>query len=192
MNNKLKQKIIKYFHKLRILKYKFLSTNENINGTPILNQPLLTNGLGNITFKSNVTIGFNPSPLLYTTYAYFEARTPNSNITIGENCFINNNSILISEGEGIYISKNCLIGINCEITDSDFHNLDADKRLGTNGIKTAKVILKENVFIGSNVKILKGVTIGKNSVIANGSVVTKDIPPNVIAGGIPAKKIKDL
>jgi maltose O-acetyltransferase len=104
---------------------------------------------------------------------------------------INNNIVIISEGEGITISSNTLIGTQCEIYDSDFHNLQIDKRL-TGEITTKRVFIDENVFIGSNVKILKGVSIGKNSVIANGSIVTKSIPENVIAGGIPAKVIKTI
>ena len=52
--------------------------------------------------------------------------------------------------------------------------------------------IKSNVWIGSNVKILKGVTIGKNSIISNSSVVTKDVPENVIVGGIPASIIKGI
>lgn len=99
--------------------------------------------------------------------------------------------MLISEGEGITIGDKTLIGLNVEITDSDFHDLHPDRRTcGTPA--TAKVILGSNVFIGSNVKILKGVTIGDNSIIANGSIVTKSIPKNVIAGGIPAKIIKKI
>jgi len=77
------------------------------------------------------------------------------------------------------------------ILDSDFHALHPQKRIG--GIPlTGKVQIEENVFIGSRVTILKGVTIGKNSVVANGSIVSKSIPANVIAAGIPCKIIKNL
>ena len=58
--------------------------------------------------------------------------------------------------------------------------------------KTGRVVIGENVFAGSNVKILKGVSIGDNTVIGNGSVVTKSIPGNVIAGGFPCRIIKNL
>ena len=55
-----------------------------------------------------------------------------------------------------------------------------------------EVIIGNNVWLGSNVKVLKGVSIGDNSIISAGSVVTKSVPENVIAGGIPAKVIKDI
>ena len=56
----------------------------------------------------------------------------------------------------------------------------------------ADVILENDVWIGTGVKILPGVTIGKGSVIAAGAVVTKDVPPYTLWGGVPAKKIKDI
>ena len=54
------------------------------------------------------------------------------------------------------------------------------------------VIIKDNVFIGNNVTVLKGVVIGQNSVIGAGSVVTRSIPENVIAGGIPCKVLREI
>lgn len=191
--NRLKKKIIRYiFKKPRILKYDFLSTAEHINGKPKLGQPLQLNGLGIISFADNVTIGIDPSPYLYNTYCYIEARNKHSSIYIGSNTFINNNCTFISEGDGIHISSDCLIGTGCEIYDSDFHNLNPSLRYDIKEVKTAKVILENNVFIGSNVKILKGVTIGENSVIANGSIVTKSIQKNVVAGGIPAQVLRKI
>lgn len=97
----------------------------------------------------------------------------------------------MSEGKGIFIGKNSLIGASCEFIDSDFHSLEPDSR-ATCPAGTGKVIIGENCFIGSGVKVLKGVKIGKNSVIANGSIVTKSIPENVIAGGVPARVIRKL
>jgi acetyltransferase-like isoleucine patch superfamily enzyme len=58
--------------------------------------------------------------------------------------------------------------------------------------ETAAVEIGNNVFIGSRVTVLKGVVIGDNSVIANGSIVIKDVPSNVVAGGIPAKVIRTI
>ena len=68
---------------------------------------------------------------------------------------------------------------------------DADKdRLDTEGSFDQDVVIEEDVWCGANVTILKGVTVGRGSIIAAGAVVTKDIPPYCIAGGVPAKPIK--
>ncbi len=175
----------------RILKYKILSNCENIVGKPIYNQPVQLLGGGTIVFGKNVNLGVKPSPHLYSGYGYIDARKPHSKIVIGDNVWINNNFNICGEGECIEIGEKTLIGLNVEISDSDFHDLHPARRMS--GLpKTGKVIIGKNLFIGSNVKILKGVTIGDNSVIANSSVVTKSIPTNVIAGGYPAKVIREI
>jgi acetyltransferase-like isoleucine patch superfamily enzyme len=192
VKRKLKRVFVYFmFQYPRILKYKLLSDCQNIIGKPIYNQPIQLLGEGTIIFGNNVNLGVNPSPSLYSGYGYIDARKAHSKIIIGDDVWINNNVMIASEGEGIEIGAKTLIGLNVQITDSDFHDLHPERRMS--GVpETAKVIIGKNVFIGSNVKILKGVQIGDNSVIANGSVVTKSIPDNVIAGGIPAKVIKQL
>jgi maltose O-acetyltransferase len=168
-----------------------LSSCKNIVGKPIYNQPTQLLGEGTIVFRENVNLGVKPSPYLYSGYGYIDARKEHSKIVIGDNVWINNNFMITSEGEGIEIGEKTLIGLNVEISDSDFHDLHPDRRM--DGIpKTGKIVIGKNVFIGSNVKILKGITIGDNSIIANSSVVTKSIPANVIAGGYPCKEIKQI
>ncbi len=179
------------FQYARVLKYRLLSNCKRVVGNPKYYQPALLSGSGTIVFGKNVNLGVVQSSFFYTGYGYIEARDLKSKITIGDNVKINNNFNICSEGEGIEIGKDTLIGLNFEVSDSDFHDLQPDKRIsGTPNMK--KVIIGKNVFIGSNVKILKGVKIGDNSVIANSSVVTKSIPSNVIAGGYPAKVIRKL
>jgi acetyltransferase-like isoleucine patch superfamily enzyme len=175
----------------RVLKFRLLSDCRDIKGRPLRYQPVQINGKGMVEFDINVRLGVNPSPFLYSGYIYIDARKENSKISFGENVWINNNCVFISEGEGITIGENTLIGSSCEIVDSDFHDLHPLKRSGGQ-VKTAAVIIGKNVFIGSNVKILKGVSIGDNSIIANGSIVTKSIPGSVIVAGIPAKFIRNL
>ena len=177
------------FVKLRILKYKLLSTCKRVIGMPKLHHPLLLNGLGTIQFGSNVQIGVITSPSFFTSYAYIEARNINSSVIIGNNVAINNN-FSASSIESIEIRDNVLIGLNCSIIDNDGHDIDPKNRSKNTNSKS--VIIDKNVFIGSNVTILKGVIIGENSIIGNGSVVTKDVPKNVVFGGNPAQFIREI
>ncbi len=116
-----------------------------------------------------------------------------SYIEIGQNCCINATTISCRSTE-IRIGKNTIIAAHCMITDSDFHNtLPIDKRWGEDAIevKTDKpVIIEDYVWIGLGCIVLKGVTIGKGSVIGAHSVVTKNIPPMCLAAGNPAIPIK--
>jgi len=175
----------------RIVLYKLLSNCPNVMGKLKYNQPALIIGKGKVVFEGNVNIGVYPSPMYFSSYAHIEARKSNSTIIFGDGCWINNNFCAISEGEGIFIGEKALIGSDVRIFDSDFHELSPDKRTGGTP-KTAKVKIGNNVFIGSDVTILKGVVIGDNTVIANGSIVVKSIPSNVICGGVPAKVLKSL
>jgi acetyltransferase-like isoleucine patch superfamily enzyme len=95
--------------------------------------------------------------------------------------------------ESIIIGDDVWVGGNCTITDTDFHPLRLEDRLARplDGA-TAPVQIEDGVFVGMQSLILKGVTIGARSVIGAGSVVTRDIPPGVIAAGNPARVIRPL
>ena len=80
------------------------------------------------------------------------------------------------------------LGHNVVLATLD-HDIDPEKR---HMLHSAPIRIGKRVWIGSNAVITKGVTIGDNSVIAAGAVVTKDIPANVVAGGVPAKVIKEI
>ena len=93
----------------------------------------------------------------------------------------------------INIGNRVLIGANTTIADSDFHPLSPEsRRMNGLDIRTAPITIGDDVFIGTGCLILKGVSIGENSVIGAGSVVTKDIPPWVIAAGNPCEVVRDL
>jgi galactoside O-acetyltransferase len=178
-----------YFQIIRIINYKILSTKTKTIGKPTLLQPLLKSGNGTIIFKENVTIGYFPSPMFFSTYAHFDLRGENSSIEIGNEVYINNNATFIADGAKITIGDKTLIGVNLSIYTSDFHTLDPLKRNNKNFPKI-DVTIGKNVFIGSNVTILKGIIIGDNSVIGAGSIVNTNIPPNVLATGIPCQIIR--
>jgi len=109
------------------------------------------------------------------------------NTKIGKNVFINSGCRFQDQG-GITIGDQCLIGHNVVLATIN-HDYHPEKR----GIMHLRpIILKEKTWIGSNSTILPGVTVGENSVVAAGSVVTKDVPANTIVGGHPAKFLSNL
>ncbi|MEY2541182.1 MAG: hypothetical protein QOI22_784 [Verrucomicrobiota bacterium] len=124
--------------------------------------------------------------------------------TIGDFTLVN--GALIMAEDKIDIGSHCLISWNVGIADSDFHPLAPAQRLidaqalapffkdrpPRPELKTAPVIIQDNVWIGMNATILKGVTIGENSVVAAGAVVTKSVPPNTVVAGNPAIAVKQF
>jgi acetyltransferase-like isoleucine patch superfamily enzyme len=115
-----------------------------------------------------------------------------ASLVLGDYVYINSYSIIDCQYK-ISIGKRVQIGPNCYIGDFD-HSLHVDVTQvhHREGKQMAAVVISENVWIGAGAIILKGVTVGKNSVIAAGSVVTRDIPPNVVAAGVPALVIKNI
>jgi len=117
----------------------------------------------------------------------------NSHLDIGNNVGISATAIVCMEK--ITIEDNVKIGGNTVIYDTDFHSLDANDRMeeveNKSRILTKPVLIKRNAFIGAHATILKGVTVGENSIIGAGSVVSKNIPDNEIWGGNPAKFIRN-
>jgi len=130
-------------------------------------------------FRSDSTsnlIGVNHKCILSTHF-------PEARIVIGDNCGFSGSTI--GAASEIIIGNNVLVGANVIITDFDWHS-------DRSNTSPQPVVIKDNVWIGVNSTILKGVKIGENSVIGANSLVVKDIPPNVIAGGNPCKVLKTL
>lgn len=109
------------------------------------------------------------------------------NITVGKNVFFNTGCSFQDRG-GINIGDGTMIGMNVTIATLN-HGLPLETR---NVTYPSPVIIGDNVWIGSNATILPGVTIGDNSVVAAGAVVTKDVPANTVVAGVPAKELKKL
>lgn len=103
-------------------------------------------------------------------------------ISVGKDVFINKEAFFIDLG-GITLEDNVLIGPRVTLITVN-HIMDPAKR---RGLTLAPVHIKRNAWLGANVTVLPGVTIGENAVIAAGSVVTKDVPNNVIVAGVPAR-----
>lgn len=111
------------------------------------------------------------------------------NITIGNNFFANFDCIML-DGNLITIGDNVLLGPRVGLYTAN-HALDARERI-MGGCYAHPIVIEDNVWIGAGVHIMGGVTIGRNSVIGAGSVVTKDVPENVIAARVPCKVIREI
>lgn len=111
-------------------------------------------------------------------------------IIVGDNVGLS--GCTISANLSISIGNDVLVGSGALITDSDAHPLNYEARLRDESPRMAAVVLEDGVFIGARSIILKGVKIGRGSVVGAGSVVSSDVPPGVIVAGNPANILKKL
>lgn len=111
------------------------------------------------------------------------------NITIEDNVYINFGCVILDCAE-VRIGANTLLGPNIGIYPVN-HSIDAEERI-QGGCCGKPVRIGRNVWLGGDVKILAGVTIGDNTVIGAGSIVTKDIPSDVVAVGNPCKVVRQI
>lgn len=162
------------------------------SGTKIYGR-IFVRGSGYIAIGNNVVINscMETNPIGGDTKCILFAKD-NGVIKIGDGCGISNSAIVAIKK--IIIGEHVYIGGSCKIYDHDFHSVDLKERLAVPdpGIKSAAIEIKRGAFIGACTIILKGVTIGEESVVGAGSVVTKSIPDYEVWGGNPAKYIKSL
>jgi len=107
------------------------------------------------------------------------------NTKIGKNVFINFDCTFLDLG-GITIEDNVMLAPKVSLLSEGHPIAPQDRQTLTTG----KIHIKQNAWIGANATILQGVTIGENSVVAAGAIVSKDVPDNTVVGGIPAKILK--
>ncbi|RYP05359.1 hypothetical protein DL764_003852 [Monosporascus ibericus] len=113
------------------------------------------------------------------------------NVKFGENVYVNSNSTWV-DSSLITVGARTLIGPNCSFYSGN-HPTDSRVRNGTNGPEDgAPITIGEDCWFGGNCIVLPGVTIGRGSTIGAGTVVTKDIPPNVVAVGNPARILREV
>ncbi len=140
---------------------------------------LWANGKG-----AKIRIGSNT-----TVYPYVLLKSNGGVIAIGNNCSINDYTILNGMG-GITIGNNVRIAAHTIIVASEHDYRLLDRKNFSVDMQGAGISIGDNVWIGANVVILDGVKIGEGSVIGAGAVVSRDIPPDSIAVGVPARVIK--
>tara|TARA_B100001142_G_C14114321_1_gene570418 strand:- start:58 stop:621 length:564 start_codon:yes stop_codon:yes gene_type:complete len=137
----------------------------------------------------NIKIGKNFN---FSEQSKVLARGENASIIILDDVTFNYNVMVNADlGGNIFIGNNVIIGPNTVFRASD-HKIKLGINYNKSGHLPGNISIQDNVWIGSNVVITKDVTVGSNSVIGAGSVVTKDVLPNSIYAGVPAKKIMEI
>lgn len=144
-------------------------------------------GLGfRVLGPENISIGRQ----LYSTGQTFLAAEKGSILIHDSVAFNNNVHVNASLGGEIEIGSHTMIGPNCVLRASDHVFDDPDLPIQFQGHTGGSIVLEEDVWLGANVVVVSGVRIGKGSVVAAGAVVTKDVEPGSVVGGVPARLIK--
>lgn len=153
----------------------------SVRHTPRVKGKVYLNKFGNLQLGKGIGIMGRPWATQLTVQQ-------GADLIIGDNVFINA-GVGIAATLGVSIGNNVKIGPRTSIFDSAYHELDS---LDVGKDLRQRITIHDNVWIGTACLILPGVTIGRNSVIAAGSTVNKDIPENSLAAGVPAKVIREL
>lgn len=162
-----------------------------------------------VNFKSGIILNISPNSILQIgNNCTFNNKSKENSVGINRRCCLTATSdakliigsfsgfsgVAIYAANSIVIGNYCNFGGNVSIWDTDFHPIDFEARRvhDTSQIKTSPIYIGNDVFVGANTIILKGVSIGDKAVIGAGSVVAKNIPSGEIWAGNPAKFIKKL
>ncbi len=154
----------------------------------VLGNSFYVNNQGKITIGNRVSLHSFPNGTIYRTS--LSTYYPEAVIEIGNNCNIN--GTVIHSNQFVSIGNKCMLGPGTVIADNDSHRISVDPVERRRKAVSKPIIIKDNVWVGMNCLILKGVIIGENSIVAAGSVVVKEVPPNTLVGGNPAKVLKRL
>lgn len=126
------------------------------------------------------------NPIAPNHRVVLSTRSAGASLRLGCHCGLTGAVIVATES--VEIGDRVLLGSNCVVIDTDFHPVDlVQRRQRFQSLDSQPVFIDDDVFVGMNCLVLKGVSIGKGSVIGAGSVVTGDIPSGVVAAGNPAR-----
>ena len=153
----------------------FLHAGQNLS----IDNGVTVRGFLNIELGNNVSI-------MSQSFLYAEDAV----LKIGDNFSMNTNSCLVANGGRIYIGDNVLIAQNVVVRAANHNHDSVVIPIKNQGHKYGTIHIEDGVWIGANSVILSNVTIGKHSIVAAGAVVTKDVMPFTIVGGVPAKIIQ--
>jgi acetyltransferase-like isoleucine patch superfamily enzyme len=131
------------------------------------------------------------NPLAPTAPVVLSTRRADAAITVGDGCGFTGTTLVAADR--IAIGDRVLVGGNASIVDFDFHPLTPEARAeAINAGAAAPIVIEDDVFVGMEALVLKGVTIGEGAVVGAGAVVTQDVPPRTVVAGNPATVVRKL
>jgi hypothetical protein len=171
------------------------------NGARFLGQPIVSVHPGSrlsIGSRLVATSRSTGTALGVRSAVILRTLSPDASLVLGDDNGLS--GTVICAAVEVRIGSRCLFGADCMIFDTDFHNLEVGggdqpyRRHSSPNWKSisSPVCIGDDVFLGTRSTVTKGVTIGSGSIIAAGSVVTSDIPPNCVAAGVPARVIRTI
>lgn len=168
--------------------YAFVLTKIFYKNARLIRRPFYIRGRKSFSYDSGLTLGHG---------CRFDLKGDNSNrLQIGKNCEIGDYVHIVAH-DSVKLGDNVLIASKVFISDTSHGNYTGQNQDGPNTrpndrpLHTKPVVIESNVWLGDNVVVLPGVTIGSGSIIGANSVVSKDVPKNTISVGVPAKVIKE-
>lgn len=164
------------------------------NAYPKIRGRLFIRSSGVIKLGAGVTLNscYSANPIGGAVMSSFKVFKGGS-LQIGNRVGISNSAICCASL--VVLEDDVLIGGNCAIYDTDFHSTKYNERIKNEldqDVRSSPVLIKRGAFIGASCIILKGVTVGENSIVGAGSVVSRSIPSNQIWGGNPARFLRNL
>lgn len=182
---------IKFFPRYNRWKLKAISVTTGKNCTIIGNISIIGSGIISIGDNFMMTSGEHINPISANLHGSFFTDSPNARIYIGNNVGMSSTRMWIHDG--LTIGNNVKIGGGVLLIDTDCHPIDYSiRRTSNDETSSAPIVIEDDVWVGAQSIVLKGVTIGARSIIGAGSVVTKSIPSDCIACGNPCKVIKKI
>lgn len=192
MIKKIYQKLQDGYESVRnhiILRYRSVETADGVK----IHGVIRIYGHGSIKIGRNTIINSSMSsnPIGGDTRTIFSLKD-SAQLTIGEDTGISNTAIVCHEQ--VTIGSRVRIGGGTKIYDTDFHSLDSEERKDyrTEIARTKPVVIEDDAFVGAHCILLKGVHIGKRSIVGAGSVVTGEVPEDEVWAGNPARRIRSL
>jgi acetyltransferase-like isoleucine patch superfamily enzyme len=163
-------------------------------GWRVFGRPILQRHRGSrIALGDGLTLRSWPrsNPLAPTAPVVLSTRRADAAITVGDDCGFTGTTLVAAAR--ISVGNRVLVGGNASIVDFDFHPLTPEGRAeDINAGAAAPIVIEDDVFVGMEALVLKGVTVGEGAVVGAGAVVTQDVPPRTVVAGNPATVVREL